>query len=559
MSRSGNRSCVLASIVLATTAFPAQAQNLAWLRQFGTVLSESAFAAAPDGSGGMYFGGDTSGSLGGQRVGSQDVVFGRYDGDGNQLWIRQLGTKFNDSAYAAASDGSGGLYLGGSTSGSFGGARVGGNDAWFARFDGAGNQLWSQQIGTIGYDSANAAASDSSGGLYVCGHTCCSLGGMTAGFIDAWLAHYDGAGNALWIRQLGTSGFDVATSVASDASGGVFVSGYTNASLGGQNAGLDDAWFAHYDGAGNQLWIRQLGTSEYDLTKGVVSDASGGVYVAGQTNGTLGGQSVGGFDAWLAHYDGAGNQVWIRQFGTSSWEYVYAVARDILGGVYVTGTTFGNFGGPNAGKEDAWVARYDGVGNYAWVRQIGTNADDLALSAAPTSSGGVFIVGRTSGPLGGRTAGSTDVWLARFDDDGCSPPATYCTAQVSSSGCVPSMSSLGVPSLNAPGLFHVIGSKLEASQDGIMFFGTSGPNNLPFGGGILCAKAPLYRLKVKSTSGGAACTGMLRYTLSELLAQPQGGLLLVAYQLVHIQTWFRDPIHQSTAGLSNGLQFTICP
>ena len=136
---------------------------------------------------------------------------------------------------------------------------------------------------------------------------------------------------------------------------------------------------------------------------------------------------------------------------------------------------------------------------------------------------------------------------------------SYCTSQTSSSGCVPTMSASGVPSLSAPGAFSVTGSNLEASVNGLMFFGTTGPSNTIFGGGVLCVNPPLYRLTIKNTAGGTSCTGTMSNTLLEMLAQPQGGPLLVANQAVHIQTWFRDPSHPSTTGLTNGLEFTISP
>ncbi len=136
---------------------------------------------------------------------------------------------------------------------------------------------------------------------------------------------------------------------------------------------------------------------------------------------------------------------------------------------------------------------------------------------------------------------------------------SYCTSQTSSSGCVPTMSASGVPSLSAPGAFSVNGSNLEASVNGLMFFGTMGSSNMLFGGGILCVNPPLYRLIVKNTAGGASCTGTMSNTLLEMLAQPQGGPLLVVNQAVHMQTWFRDPSHPSTTGLSNGLEFAISP
>ena len=198
----------------------------------------------------------------------------------SQLWIRQLGTGFDDAAFAAAPDASGGVYVGGWTAGNLGGPNAGSwksTDAWLARYDFAGNRLWLRQFGTDNYDNVNAAAPDASGGVYATGFTIGSLGGPKAGYVDAWLARYDGTGNQLWVRQLGTSAWDAAIASAPDASGGVYLSGGTGGSLGGSNAGDADAWLARYDSAGNQLWIRQLGTNREDIAWAAAPDASGGV------------------------------------------------------------------------------------------------------------------------------------------------------------------------------------------------------------------------------------------------------------------------------------------
>lgn len=60
----------------------------------------------------------------------------------------------------------------------------------------------------------------------------------------------------------------------------------------------------------------------------------------------------------LASAGAAQNQLWIQQPGSSSFEAARAAAPDGSGGVYMSGWTDGNFGGPNAGGYDAWVARY---------------------------------------------------------------------------------------------------------------------------------------------------------------------------------------------------------
>ena len=64
-----------------------------------------------------------------------------------------------------------------------------------------------------------------------------------------------------WIRQLGTSSTDESNGVSADGLGNVYISGYTNGSLGGPNAGNEDAFVSKYDAAGTLQWTRQLGTS----------------------------------------------------------------------------------------------------------------------------------------------------------------------------------------------------------------------------------------------------------------------------------------------------------
>jgi hypothetical protein len=142
---------------------------------------------------------------------------------------------------------------------------------------------------------------------------------------------------------------------------------------------------------------------------------------------------------------------------------------------------------------------------------------------------------------------------------GCPTPSAYCTAKVSSSGCVPAMGSSGTPSLASPAGFGVQTTQMESQQNGLTFFGTSGPSSTPFQDGILCVAGTLFRLNVVNSGGSSACQGSIGYTLADLLAHPSGGGLLVAGTLVNCQTWFRDPPSASTTGLSNGLEFQVCP
>ena len=94
--------------------------------------------------------------------------------------------------------------------------------------------------------------------------------------------------------QFGTPSGDSGFAVAVDASGNVYVAGSTNGDLGGPNAGLSDGFARKYDPFGTPLWTQQFGTSSGDRISASAADASGNLYVVGETDGALDGTSVRG-------------------------------------------------------------------------------------------------------------------------------------------------------------------------------------------------------------------------------------------------------------------------
>jgi hypothetical protein len=130
----------------------------------------------------------------------------------------------------------------------------------------------------------------------------------------------------VWLRQLGTTGDDFASSVAVDSSGCVYMSGGTQGSLGGPNLGSLDVFLTKYDALGNLLWCRQMGTSDADKSNGTAVDSSGNIYIGGYAGGSLGEPYTGGLVGFLAKYDASGNRLWTRQIGTFGDNRVYSVA-----------------------------------------------------------------------------------------------------------------------------------------------------------------------------------------------------------------------------------------
>jgi hypothetical protein len=336
--------------------------SLLWTRQMGTTSEDYSHSVAVDGLGNAYISGYTGGSLGGPGAGNGDAFLVKYDSSGSLLWTRQIGTFSTDYSRCVAVDGLGNAYISGYTWGSLGGPNASGGDAFLAKYDSSGSLLWTRQMGTADYDDYSySVAVDGLGNAYISGYTGGSLGGPNAGGSDAFLAKYDSSGSLLWTRQIGTTAYDPCESVAVDGLGNAYISGYTLGSLGGPNAGGADAFLAKYDSSGSLLWARQIGTPEYDYSYSVAVDASGNAYISGYTHGSLGGPNPDPpwKDAFLVKYDSSGSLLWTRQIGTPADDMSYSVAVDGLGNAYISGYTLSSIAStPSAGGADAFLAKF---------------------------------------------------------------------------------------------------------------------------------------------------------------------------------------------------------
>ncbi len=83
--------------------------------------------------------------------------------------------------------------------------------------------------------------------------------------------------------------------------------------------------------------------------------------MVGYTQGSLAATNAGNYDAFLTEFNGAGQQLWTEQFGTPGIDMASSVTVDAQGHVYVVGSTTGALGGPNAGSYDNWIARFSPV------------------------------------------------------------------------------------------------------------------------------------------------------------------------------------------------------
>jgi outer membrane protein assembly factor BamB len=162
------------------------------------------------------------------------------------------------------------------------------NDTFLRRLDpSTGNEIWTREFGAPFSDFANGVAL-SGVRVYVAGQVEGRLSGESGtANIDAFVRTLDSSGADVWTQQFGTTGSvdDVASGVAVDSAGNVYIAGSTRGKL-DVNLGLGDAFVRKYDERGNVIWTRQIGTAASDATTGIAVNGTS-VYAVGRVDSAL--------------------------------------------------------------------------------------------------------------------------------------------------------------------------------------------------------------------------------------------------------------------------------
>ena len=270
-------------------------------------------------------------------------------------------------------------------------------------------------------DMATAIAVDGSGNVYVTGW---SWGSSDTGD-DYTTVKYNSAGVEQWVARYNGPGnnYDRAAALAIDGSGNVYVTGvswssgwYDYNTVKYNSAGVEQ-WVARYNGPGNN----------YDRAAALAIDGSGNVYVTGLSEG-----SRTYYDYATVKYNSAGVEQWVARYNGpgNNDDYATALSIDGSGNVYVTGESWGSYTGYdyttvkyNSAGVEQWAARYNEPGN----------ASDEATALAVDGSGSVYVTGWSVGS-GTRADYATvkynsagvEQWVARYNGPGNSDD--YATA-----------------------------------------------------------------------------------------------------------------------------------
>jgi hypothetical protein len=270
----------------------------------------------------------------------------------------------------------------------------------------------------------NSVVVDAAGTSYTTGifRGSLTLGSTTltsVGDYDVYVAAQDASGTYRWAVQAGGGQWDISTGLALDASGNLYVGGYTesyeatfsafklrNESYGGS------VFIAKLSPTGTWLRVSQAGGAgnNYTYSGGIAVDASGNVYMTGLLRGQdihFGATSVaneGLYNAFIAKLDPTGKWQWAVVEAGDGYDAGNGIAVDGSGNIYVTGnfwSTTARFGTTilrNAGyRGDVFVAKLDAAGRWLWAVRGGSNADENGSAIAVDRTGNAYVTGNVAG------------------------------------------------------------------------------------------------------------------------------------------------------------------
>ncbi len=447
-----------------------------WATYYGGSAADRAQLVTTDAQGNIYMCGGTSSSNGIALSGHQNNISNKGDAflvKFNDMGERQWATYYGDIEYDFGSsvsvDAVGNIYLAGSTQSTLGMAAGGHQntygggtrDAYHVKFNTNGLRQWATYYGGNNVDEGTSVANDGSGNVYLTGRTQSTAGIAAGGYQntggntdDAFLVKFNTNGVRQWATYYGGGINESGFAVAADAVGNVYVAGYTSsytgiAAGGHQNTygGSADAYLVKFNTDGVRQWATYYGGVESDFANALAIDASGNIYMAGNTYSTaniaIGGYKNtygGGEDAFLVKFNTNGNRLWGTYYGGSGYDEAFSIAGDVSGNVYLAGHTESTTGisasghqNTLAGSMDAFVAKFNTHGDRQWGTYYGGAKSDYGYSIATDNSRHVYLAGYSQSTTGiargghqNNFAGSSDAYLVKFiGEDTCATTTTW--------------------------------------------------------------------------------------------------------------------------------------
>lgn len=340
-----------------------------------------------DGNGNVYVTGQSDVDITALAI-NYDYLTIKYDLNGVQLWATNYNGIGNNSDVPSdiAVDANGNVYITGKAD--VDAIIITNNDYATVKYNLSGVQQWVKSYNGAANlsDGANAIAVDAAGNCFVTGGSV-----ENSSQKDGTTLKYNATGTQQWINKYNGTGdnSDNGSAIAADASGNVYVAGYTFGN------GIDrDICVMKINSIGDTAWVRKYDGSagKTDQANAIAIDASGNVYITGYAKNTITGN-----DYITIKYNSIGDTVWTKKYngtgnGTDKAEAIYV---DGSGNVYITGYSDTD---PSIASNDNYATiKYNSAGTQLWASFYNgsTNGSDRASGIVVDAAGNVFVTGKS--------------------------------------------------------------------------------------------------------------------------------------------------------------------
>lgn len=252
--------------------------------------------------------------------GLNDIFILKMDKNGNIKWFHNFGGIGKDEGRAILSDNSNNIVYSGIYSQTVNFQNTtfiskGGYDIFISKIDTNGNIIWIKTIGSKYDDYPSRIINDCENNYYLCGYFHDTVWFdnqmfVSSGLRDIFIAKISPDGNYIWIKTYGGIGIDSPSGFAYKNCDEMYLTGYfsSNAYFGSTllNATDQDIFIMKFDRNGNIYWVNKIG--------GLGSNSSSSIYVKDQDiylSGYYNGQQIidnytfnttGNFDSFLIKF-----------------------------------------------------------------------------------------------------------------------------------------------------------------------------------------------------------------------------------------------------------------
>ncbi len=458
-----------------------------WGTYYGGGGGEFGYGTCIDSTGNVFLSGWTSSSAGTviATTGAHQTTYAGTGGDAylvkfNSSGVRQWGTYYGGSgteiSQSCSTDGSGNVFMCGflnftlpftdiATPGAFQTSYGSGTyDGFLIKFNSAGVRQWGTFYGGPADERAYGCTTASNGDVYLAGKSAPATGTALAtpgahqtAANRGFLARFDTNGNRIWGTYYGAG----AQSCAVDANGFVYLAGleafgsstavatpgsHQPSSSGGSN----DAYLAKFDGNGVRQWGTYYGGTGIDEGRTCAVDASGNVYLGGNTTSPTSSliataaahqtaYAGGVADGFLVKFNSSGVRQWGTYYGGAQNDEVNGCSI-VLGDVVVCGVTqsAGSVLATAASHQtlnastvsngsDGFLSKFTASGARDWGTYYGGTDFDYAYSCVADATGNIYMAGHAASSSGIATTGAHQAFgggsttygmLAKFFDCG---------------------------------------------------------------------------------------------------------------------------------------------